>query len=68
MPRDPTALQRLCVAIDGFSLHAAVWGEAHDRVLALFKRREIDAECVSNVESAAEVITKVVRIELAAYF
>ena len=31
MPREATACQPLCVDIDGFSLHAAVRVEAHDR-------------------------------------
>jgi hypothetical protein len=30
MPREATARQPLCADIDGFSLHAAVRGEAHD--------------------------------------
>jgi len=31
MPREATARQPLCAEIDGFSLHAAVRVEAHDR-------------------------------------
>ena len=31
MPREDAARQPLCVDIDGFSLHAAVRVEAHDR-------------------------------------
>ena len=31
MPRETTARQPLCADIDGFSLHAAVRVEAHDR-------------------------------------
>jgi hypothetical protein len=31
MPRETTARQPLCANIDGFSLHAAVRGEAHNR-------------------------------------
>jgi len=31
MPREATARQSLCADIDGFSLHAAVRVEAHDR-------------------------------------
>jgi hypothetical protein len=31
MPREAAARQRLCADIDGFSLHAAVRVEAHDR-------------------------------------
>jgi hypothetical protein len=31
MPRETTARQALCADIDGFSLHAAVRVEAHDR-------------------------------------
>ena len=31
MPRETLALQPLCADIDGFSLHAAVRVEAHDR-------------------------------------
>ena len=31
MPREGTARQPLCADIDGFSLHAAVRVESHDR-------------------------------------
>jgi len=62
MPREGTAGQPLCADIDGFSLHAAVQVEAHDRRRLEQRCRDITRPALANervqTNTAGQVVLK----------
>ena len=62
MPREGTAGQPLCADIDGFSLHAAVQVEAHDRRRLEQRCRDITRPAMANegvqTNTAGQVVLK----------